>query len=546
MAAASFKTCGVIRGLARSRFGLARFLVGAALGGLCLGQIPAAAQQVATDAPRPLPTVRNDDAWFGAVNTTSAPSLSANAGVKWTRLIFPWDQIQPTGPRDFGKGYFSDADVDGQRRMGVEVVGITLYTPVWAARDPAYEARSVPRNLNLPITNPQNYWASYVRQLVGHFRGRINTWIFYNEPDVYVDPDDFHTFAGTPADYAQVLKVGYLAAKSADPNVKVATAGFTYFWDKENDRPQYFERVLDAIATDPEAGRNNWYFDVVNVHTYGNPLNSYTVPQVFQRIMQQKGISKPIWMDESNALIKNDPLVGAGDGPFRATMNEQASYVIQSMALARAAGVQRYSTYKMQDEFPENRDEYWGLTRNDGTVRPSYVAYQAAVRYLQNARGAMYYWWGTNVPPSEDEIRGLLASDAGRSQWPWPAPINVVVVDRVVDRVTVIWNGSPDPAQVALPAHSRSAQLVDKYGRVAPLVSQGGYYQLNLEPSRNNSDPRDRSLYLIGGSPLIIVEDTRQEIVPAPTHTVTPTPTPSPTPTQLPSQAPTSQPVPLP
>jgi hypothetical protein len=414
--------------------------------------------------------------------------------------------------------------------MGVEVVGITLYTPVWAARDPVYEARSVPRNLHLPITHPQNYWASYVRQLVGHFRGRINTWIFYNEPDVYVDPDHFHTFAGTPADYAQVLKVGYLAAKSVDPNVKVATAGFTYFWDKENDRPHYFERVLDAITTDPAAGRNNWYFDIVNVHTYGNPLNSYTIPRVFERIMQQKAISKPIWMVESNALIKNDPVVGAGDGPFRATMNEQASYVIQSMALARAAGVQRYSTYKMQDEFPENRDEYWGLTRNDGTVRPSYVAYQAAVRYLQNARGATYYWWGANVPPSEAEISGLLASDTGRPQWPWPAAVNVVVVDRVVDRVTVIWNGSPDPAQVALPAHSRSAQLVDKYGRVAPLVSRSGYYQLNLEPSRNNSDPRDRSLYLIGGSPLIIVEDMSQEIVPVPTQIVTPTPTPSPTP----------------
>jgi hypothetical protein len=534
----------VVRGLPKSRLALARLVGWVALVTLCLSSIPASAQPVSPDAPRPLPPVRNDDAWFGAVNTTSAPSLSADAGAKWTRLIFPWEEIQPTNAQEFGQGYFSDADIDRQLRMGVEVVGITLYTPVWAARDPQYGARSVPRNLHLPITDPQNYWAAYVRRLVGYYRGRINTWIFYNEPDVYVDPDEFHTFAGTPADYAQVLKVGYLAAKSVDPRVQVATSGFTYFWDYEHDRPQYFQRVLDAIAADPEAARNNWYFDIVNVHTYSNPLNSFTVPQVFARIMRQKGISKPIWMDESNALIKNDPRVGAGEGDFRATMDEQASYVIQSMALARAAGVQHYSTYKMQDEFPEQGDQYWGLTRNDGTVRPSYVAYQVAVRYLQNARGAMYYWWGANTPPSEPEVDRLLASITGRSQWPWPAPVNVVVVDRVVDRVTVIWNASPDPVHLALPAHSLAAQIVDKYGRTAPLLAQGGYYQLNLEPSRNNVDPRDRTLYLVGGSPFIIVEDMRQQIVPAPTQIVTPTPTLPPTP--IPSPTPILSPTPLP
>jgi len=525
---------------------LARLFIWVALAVVCLGYVPAAAQQGTPDAPQPLPRVPNEDPWFGAVNTTSNVQASVNAGAKWTRLIFPWEQIQPTGPRDFSQGYFSDADIVAQRALGIEVVGITLYTPVWAARDPQYAGRSVPRNLNLPIDDPQNYWASYVRQLVGRYRGRIDTWIFYNEPDIYVDPSDFHTFAGTPADYADLLKVGYLAAKSVNPNVKVSMAGMTYYWDKEHDRPQYFQRVLDALGSDPSAARNNWFFDIAHVHTYGNPLNTYTIPLVFQRIMRQKGISKPIWIDESNALIKNDPRVGAGDGAFRVTMDEQASYVIQSMALARAAGVQHYSTYKMQDEFPENEDEYWGMTRNDGSVRPSYVAYQVAVRYLQNARGATYYWWGSSVPPSEDEVTALLASNANRTQWPWPAPVNVVVVDRGADRVTVIWNGSPDPAQVALPARSRAAQVVDKYGRVMPLAAQNGYYELNLEPSRNNSDPRDRTLYLVGGSPLLIVEDMTQEIVPAPTRIVTPTHTSTPTAIPTPTSPPTPTPISFP
>src|SRR5204863_2615577 len=105
----------------------------------------------------------------------------------------------------------------------------------------------------------------------------------------------------------------------------------------------------------------------------------------------------------------------------------------------------------------------------------------------------------------------------------------VVVMDKAPQRVTVIWNSGPQPGTVSLPAYSRSATIVDKYGREQPLTATNGYYQLNLEQSRNNSDPRDRTLYLVGGSPWIIVEDMSQAIAPAPTLTFTPTPTPSPT-----------------
>jgi len=503
---------------------LARLLCCAALAATCVGQLPAAAQDAVPAAPQPLAPVANDDRWFGAVQAIAAPQAALNAGVRWTRLIFPWEEIQPNRTGEFRPGYFSEAEIDAHLALGIEIVGITLYTPGWAARDPRHGARSVPSNLSLPIDHPENYWASYVRQLVGHYRGRIDTWVFYNEPDMYVEPDDFRTFAGTPADYSLVLKTAYLAAKSANPNAKVVMAGFTYWWDKEAGRPQYFQRVLDAIGADPTAAENSWFFDVVTAHTYGNPLNSYTVPTVFRRIMREKGIDKPIWIIESNVLVKNDPRVGSGEGPFRATLDEQASHVIQSMALARAAGVQRYSTYKIVDEHPENGDEYWGLTRNDGTVRPSYLAYQVGARYLQHTRAATYYWAGSQVPPTEPEVSALLASNVNRFQWPWPAPVNVVVLEREAERVTVIWNASPQPVQFVLPARSSAAQLVDKYGPTTPLAARDGNYTLSLEPSRNNSDPRDPTLYLVGGSPWIIVEDVPAVIVPVPTLTPHPPP----------------------
>jgi len=129
------------------------------------------------------------------------------------------------------------------------------------------------------------------------------------------------------------------------------------------------------------------------------------------------------------------------------------------------------------------------------------------VRYLQGTRAATYSWAGSHFPQTDDEVSALLASNANRKQWPWPAAVNQVVLDRENQRVTVVWNASPNPTEVALPAQGATAQLVDKRGQVTTVTPQAGVYRLSLEPSRNNSDPRDPTLYLVGGSPLILVED---------------------------------------
>jgi hypothetical protein len=111
------------------------------------------------------------------------------------------------------------------------------------------------------------------------------------------------------------------------------------------------------------------------------------------------------------------------------------------------------------------------------------------------------------VPPTPAEIDALLTSNANRFQWPWPGPINTVVLERGSQRITVVWNASPQPMDVAVPARAPTAQLVDKLGSVTTPTATNGVYNLRLEPSRNNSDPRDPTLYLVGGSPLIIVEE---------------------------------------
>src|SRR5581483_4937054 len=106
------------------------------LGGLLLGGVPVGAQSgAATPTPtRPavsppatrlpptpvptLPPIANGDPRFGAVQAIFAPRAAAAAGVKWERLIFPWNEIQPNGASDFEQGWFTEDQINGEIARG--------------------------------------------------------------------------------------------------------------------------------------------------------------------------------------------------------------------------------------------------------------------------------------------------------------------------------------------------------------------------------------------------------------------------------------------
>src|SRR5207253_1074583 len=162
------------------------------------------------------------------------------------------------------------------------------------------------------------------------------TWIVWNEPDMYSDTLAY-TWDGSITDMYQLVKVADQAVKKANPKARVALPGMTYWWDKEGYRPLYLARFLEAAAHDPSAAEHGDYFDIVVLHQYSNPLNIYAATRVFQRTLSLVGLERPIWIGESNVVPADDPMNPIGPA-FHATMDQQASYIIQAFALARAAG----------------------------------------------------------------------------------------------------------------------------------------------------------------------------------------------------------------
>jgi hypothetical protein len=460
----------------------------------------------------PLPAVETDDGRFGMVQGIVQPDLAWQAGARWDRIIFPWSLIQRDGPNSWTQLYFTDEAIRAQVRRGVTMAGILIYTPQWASPWPE-KGRPVdpPRGLDLKYNDPNNLWGQFVRKVVDRHRGVVDHWIVWNEPDLYT-PGLRYTFDGSFEQYAQLLKVAYLNAKEINPQSKIVLGGFAYWWDKTHGRPPFLGPLPEVIGRDPDRQKNNHYFDIVSVHTYTAPLNSFAEPLVMKEILALRGMRKPIWIGESNVIPHDDLDNRLGAGQFRASLDQQASYNIQAMAMAVAANVERYTVYKATDEKAENDTELWGMIRNNGTTKPSYVAFQVGVKYFSDVNSAIFSWPGSNKPTAS-EYHEIVTSNDARTQFIWPSQVAQVAMERGDHLTTVAWNTSPEQVTHKIPANAKQASLIHKDGKTETIQPKNGFYSLDLEPSSHNADPRDPSIYMIGGDPVIIDE----QVAPLPT-----------------------------
>lgn len=416
---------------------------------------------------------------FGIDQGYQAPELFKESGATWDRINFHWDAFQPTGPDDWkGNDVSTDADIARDLADGMSIVGVITNPPAWATRN-----GSVPSNLKLPVTDPRNYWAAFTHRLASTYAGRIDDWIIWNEPDI-PPGDPMSTWAGTEDEFYLLTKDADLAMKSANPNAKIIFAGTTYWTDVLAGKKLFLERVLDAgKRIDPTAAAHGYYFDAVDIHIYSSPSQIYTIPQAYRAALARYGLSKPIWVTEMNVVPWNDPDSKVPRGGYRATLDAQASYMIEAVAMAEAAGIQRAAVYKMIDGKIIGGEPY-GLVRNDKSLRPAYRAFQVAMKYI-------------DVP--------------GTATYQSQGAASIVTITDGQHKVTVAWSTEPTAISLPITPSGTSAELVNKAGQVTklslPSDANQTDYMLQLAPATTNTNDGNSSDYIIGGNPVILVED---------------------------------------
>lgn len=360
------------------------------------------------------------------------------------------------------------------------------------------------------LINPANPWAAFVFATVDRYRPGgllawqqgwprgvgIRYWEVWNEPDYQL------FWNGTVEEYYRLLEVAYKSIKAADPEATVILGGLAFY-----DQRDWFPALLRQSGGDP--GRA--YFDVFSFHHYLSVYNSEQLIQQAHASLSSFGMENiPIWITESGVSVWDDfPATGhavAPDTPFRATMAEQAAYIIQNSALSFYNGVERYYHFQLHDDCGDGPSSAYGLRQNfsphacnpaQGQPRPAYAAYQLAAEQFD---GVIPLWRDKQY--EQDRVAFYRPADKSRVMALWATQGLTV---------TATINATGDNAHLFWIEPTLTLSGTTGLSRTLTLTPTGGVYSLTLPraTNQNGADPADPT-FQIGGQPFILVERDTQ------------------------------------
>jgi hypothetical protein len=394
-----------------------------------LPQISGAIQYALTRLQPPLQTADEVPAQYADVNPygvntflqnevepakrEEAMRLIAEAGIKWIRQEFAWEDIEI-----HGKGDFED------RRH-------EPYKPAWEKYDhivelaEKYDLKIMARLSNPPawtrvMTNtvgtyaPPDHLSDYgdfVEAVVTRYKGRIPAYQIWNEPNIYPEWGEYPINA---EEYTALLREGYTRVKAIDPEAIVVMGALAA--TIELDRIRRYDANGQLISPGGlsdvlflqqmyNAGAAP-YFDVLAMQGYGlwsGPTDRRMQPRVlnFSRplyirdVMVRNGDAhKPIWLSELgwNAV---PPESGIPAVYGQVTLEQQGRYA--ALAYQRMQrewpwlGVGFYWFFKQADEREKdsNPQYYFRMVEPDFTPLPVYQA----IKEQTHQPPIMYQGW---------------------------------------------------------------------------------------------------------------------------------------------------------
>ncbi|MCB0169939.1 MAG: beta-galactosidase [Anaerolineae bacterium] len=178
--------------------------------------------------------------------------LVEEAGFRWVKQEMAWRELEGGGKGKW-RWNISDRVMDQIDAHQLKVIVRLSSQPEWAAPGVAFPEVSPPDDL-------QDFY-DYVYAVASRYRGRVEAYQIWNEPNL---AREWGGRPPNPAEYVELLKVGYQAVKAADPNAIVISAGMapTTRDDAEAMPDTHFiQGIYDADGAA--------YFDVLGVHAPG-------------------------------------------------------------------------------------------------------------------------------------------------------------------------------------------------------------------------------------------------------------------------------------
>jgi hypothetical protein len=390
---------------------------------------------------------------FGVIEGFWLPDDVCELGVGWERIIFDWAQHQPEGIDSWNTLNVDERWLQTAAACNREVIAVVKNTPPWATDGIPFAG--VPRGLYLPIDDPDNLWANFMRRAAEFYASRgVHRFIIWNEPDIERETFGFE-FEGTLEDYFQLLKVAALAAREGNPDALIHIAGTTYWHDVNEGRRLYVDQLLERIMQDPEAPAHGYYFDAVNLHIYFRTETVYQIVSEYRTLLEQYGLDdKSVWIAETNASPNLDPSWQVERPVWQIDLHQQAAFLVQAAALGLAAGADHIGVYKFYDwNLPESAESF-GLLRADESRRPAFDTWR---------------------------MIGERLNDVSQANFAQTETVDLVRLSHDDGHITLVaWARTAQPVQLQVSATGETALLVDQYGDMMEISPIGEHYTLAL------------------------------------------------------------------
>lgn len=330
--------------------------------------------------------------------------MIADAGFRWIRQEFTWEDIEIHGKDDFEDRrhvpYRSAWDKYDQivalaESYDLGIIARLSNPPAWSrAGGDAVGAYAPPDDF-------EDY-GDFVETTARRYRGRIRYYQLWNEPNIY---PEWGNQPVDPVAYTRLLCSAYARIKAADPDAVVISGALAPTDQLGTLRPDGGNNLMDVVFLQRmyDAGAQGC-FDVMALNDYmlwSGPSDRRLRPHVinFSRplwirdVMVANGdAGKPIWLTEMNS---NTVPEGLPTNFGRVTEEQQARYAVQAFERIQRewpwVGMVNVWFFKRPGD--QERDQSWyyfRLVEPDFTPLPVYMALKD---YLTALEPTLYRGW---------------------------------------------------------------------------------------------------------------------------------------------------------
>ena len=406
---------------------------------LFLFSCASAPESLAPQTGREIPADFSGLVHAGGTNTSEEFAFLDYMGTGWILHTFYWSRIESEqGEWDFIN---YDTLVDNAEAAGIKVLGVLAYDNRWIHTD------RKSHNYIPPARLPD--YLEYVRKTVDHFRGRVDAWCIWNEPN-------FHFWTGTGKEFFELARQAADVIRETDNEVILLGGAFNR---GVFGLPKKYIRGLFESGAMEKA-------DAVAFHPYElNPGRTARLYDQFREIVDDYGFGDKIWITE----------VGYPTGgwyPTRISEKNLPAYVIKTCVLLLTRGSQKVFWYQLFDPHRRNggnSEDFFGLAQSDYSSKgaeafrlcaqflsgSSYRAQELRRENLPNSLRSFYFegdgncvliLW--NESPGERQVRLLLSGTGHTRHDPVSGSASVLQMETVVKAgsmpVFITWQGGTE------------------------------------------------------------------------------------------------------